>query len=908
MASANRRSCVALLYSEADSSFAHQLESMFKVLELQGAIELWSQRRVLPGEDLRRTLEYKIESADILLLLISADFIAGNDRLIQLAVQQAARRGARVIPVLLRPALLPPALSGLSGLPRDGRPITSWSSRDEALLDVVSGVQNIIEYSVTSQERQDATPASVRGQPAWNAVSPPEGAPVPIHQIFRTDGPPAQTFVAPVQFDDLRSELGVLGRGLIVEGPSKVGKSTAVRAALALLPASGETVELDGKFLSADDADKHVLERFESTLGRIVAGTFAGHLIIDDFHYVEEALKTRLARRMKALADQARPAAKVTIIGINPIGHSLLQLVPDLAGRARIIKMNRQPDPKLAELIIRGEAAAGVRFRRRDEIVNEADGSFYVAQLLCQRLLGRANITDAQRITVDVDLGPQDVIDGIRDDLHGRYHDQIRDFAAHDLTPPPRGAGLALLWLLSRSKNGDVSIQEAIFRYPLLTPAFEWLRASNLGSFFQTHTTARELLYYNRAAGTLSIEDPQLKFFLRKLDWGALASASGHVNVQFHPLDGPLFTSAVHATPIDVFRGANDPGQRGIDPGTIKPQGADARAPVANVLHLSDLHIATLAQSTVWYAQLAADLRQQRCDRLSALVVSGDVANLSTPEEYKAARMFLEHVMSGFGLSPRQLILVPGNHDLNWVLAQDAYSLHKRSRYSGQLTEGAYISHGTDIIEVRDDAAYKLRFKHFAELYREVKGEEYPLEYDQQGTVHRLEEHGLLFLGLSSAWQIDHVYRDRAGVHDGAVARSLLSLGPPAELRIAVFHHPVHSSSEDRIKDSAFLQQLAVAGFRLALHGHLHKSDNHLFRYDMSPGGRRIDLVGGGTFGAATRDLVPGYPLQYNLLRVGDKKVIVETRRKEEINGAWAPDARWLREGRDPEPRYEIDL
>ena len=68
-------------------------------------------------------------------------------------------------------------------------------------------------------------------------------------------------------------------------------------------------------------------------------------------------------------------------------------------------------------------------------------------------------------------------------------------------------------------------------------------------------------------------------------------------------------------------------------------------------------------------------------------------------------------------------------------------------------------------------------------------------------------------------------------------------------------------------------------------------------------------LVAAGTFGAPTTEWVPGYPLQYNLLRISNDRVVVETRRREEPNGAWQPDARWLQgPGKDPLPRYEMVL
>ncbi|WP_437739941.1 hypothetical protein WME73_30595 [Sorangium sp. So ce302] len=69
----------------------------------------------------------------------------------------------------------------------------------------------------------------------------------------------------------------------------------------------------------------------------------------------------------------------MTLIGINPIGSSFTEALPDLSGRFRIIQMDRQKDVKIAELIIKGEQAANIRFTRRDELITEAGGSFFIA-------------------------------------------------------------------------------------------------------------------------------------------------------------------------------------------------------------------------------------------------------------------------------------------------------------------------------------------------------------------------------------------------------------------------------------------------------------------------------------------------------------------------------------------------
>jgi len=335
---------------------------------------------------------------------------------------------------------------------------------------------------------------------------------------------------------------------------------------------------------------------------------------------------------------------------------------------------------------------------------------------------------------------------------------------------------------------------------------------------------------------------------------------------------------------------------------------------VIHLLHLSDLHFGTVEDANNWCNLLTEDLhRELNCLRLDALILSGDIANKSTKEEYTATELFLNNLRREFQLESRQIILVPGNHDLNWKQAKKAYQLVDREDYEGELKEGYYIEENASVIRVRDEEKYKERFAHFSNFYEAIKGKPYPLEYEQQYTLEYLPEKNLLILGLNSAWHLDHHYKARASIHTGALSNALTQIRRNADynncLKIAVWHHPLNSAGEDRIKDQGFLEQLVVNGFCLALHGHIHKAENNLFRYDHSIKGRKLEIVCAGTFGARTQELNPGYPWQYNLLKLEGNKLIVETRRREEPNGTWKPDARWTQgPGQDPLPRYEIEL
>ncbi|BAZ68082.1 hypothetical protein NIES4106_28410 [Fischerella sp. NIES-4106] len=330
-----------------------------------------------------------------------------------------------------------------------------------------------------------------------------------------------------------------------------------------------------------------------------------------------------------------------------------------------------------------------------------------------------------------------------------------------------------------------------------------------------------------------------------------------------------------------------------------------------NILHLSDLHFGTSENADNWYNQLAEDLCQEvKCSRLDVLILSGDIANKSTPEEYNAAKQFLDQISEEFQLQPEQIVIVPGNHDLNWDLAKKAYNLHRREEYRGKLNEANYID-GGNYIEVRDEEKYQQRFAHFSQFYQAIKNKPYPLEYEQQAILHHFPAQNLLILGLNSAWQLDHHYKTRASIKSEAINKAITDIRKNQKyqhcLKIAVWHHPLTSAFEDRITDHGFMEQLAKAGFRFALHGHIHKADTSLYKYDLSADGRKLDIICAGTFGAPIREWVPGYPLQYNLLKFADNQLTVHTRRREELNGAWKPDARWLMgAGQNPLPYYEI--
>lgn len=814
----------------------------------------------------------------------------------------------RVMPVLVTPTRWRTGpLGRLTPLPANGVAVEEARDAETAWAEILLGLVRNVQRPSVPPGLTDIAAADVsfpddekRTTPSPTRSAAPVALPAVqrrVEDVFRTTGVPDVNFVAPAQLEDLTIRVRFMGEGLVIEGPSGIGKTTATSHALTRhLGGTIDVLRRDGRLSwlsSKDDAD---LATLRATLD---AGhkQLRGYLVLDDFHHLPAPLQRRVADLVKLLADSGSAAAKVILIGINPVGASLVQHFPDVAGRFAAIAMNKQPDAKIEELIALGERALNIAFERRSDFVQAARGSFFTAQLLCREAAIRESVLETVDVRRTLINGPDGVVlDKVLSQLRFKYHDLLRIFASYDRQPPPRGACLALLWMLATAVDATVSLATARTRYPHLADGLDWLLTSNLSALFAREPRLGQLLFYNRDAAVLSAEDPQLDFYLHNLHWPALARDSGHTDVDWDPERG--FQPVAPRPSIQPTQ----PPSRSTTPAQ----------PLARVLHISDLHLDSQQHAVLWYGQLLADLRTEMgIDRLDAVVVSGDLSNRATAQEFDAAAQFLRDLQDDFKLSPHRLILVPGNHDLNWTLSKKSYRVVRREEAT-ELIAGRYIDKG-DYVELPDDLGHRARFQPFADFYYAVRGEPYPLDHEYQATIHHFADARLLILGLNSAWALDHHYRDRADINAVALGHALrriqLEPGYADCLKIAVWHHPVNSPDDDRIRDTGFIERLAQAGFRFGLHGHIHKPQQGLFRYDMTTNGRRIDFIGAGTFGAPVHEWQPGHPLQYQLLTVDGTKLRVESRRREELNGAWKPDARFT-QGRalPPSASYEIDL
>lgn len=146
-------------YSHTDHELRDQLEKHLAALQRENLIEGWHDRRIMPGEAINSAIQSRLEEADIILLLISADFIASYF-CVEVEMRQALQRHeagqAVVVPVILRECdwrSLP--FGTLKALPRDAKPVMLWPDRDQAFADVAREIRRLVE------DRRGAPPGRV---------------------------------------------------------------------------------------------------------------------------------------------------------------------------------------------------------------------------------------------------------------------------------------------------------------------------------------------------------------------------------------------------------------------------------------------------------------------------------------------------------------------------------------------------------------------------------------------------------------------------------------------------------------------------------------------------------------------------------------------------------------------------
>lgn len=338
------------------------------------------------------------------------------------------------------------------------------------------------------------------------------------------------------------------------------------------------------------------------------------------------------------------------------------------------------------------------------------------------------------------------------------------------------------------------------------------------------------------------------------------------------------------------------------------------------IIHLSDIHFGQKPDGTEMHrfrdrsglhdhSSLAEHIldecgEEARSGAAVFVVLSGDIAYQAVDDEYADARKFIDALLRGLKLGVDRLVIVPGNHDVNWKLS--GYQLSHRF--------DAYLGFVARLYEDR----FKTVYPSFVDWDLNFMSARPPSHKIM--SVHKNKEHGVAFIGFNSCVVEDHARHFGAvGQEQLKLARAELKDTNASWLRVAVMHHhvlPLESRlSADKegtemdgtlVRDYSLVERsLHAMGFDLVLHGHKHEPGIRVSRL-IPQGDKSLIICGAGSTSVEQAELPPDWGNHFAIYRIpgtqrraGSTFVEVEWRilPVNDVSRGWEKRGPWQIEG-----------
>ncbi len=360
--------------------------------------------------------------------------------------------------------------------------------------------------------------------------------------------------------------------------------------------------------------------------------------------------------------------------------------------------------------------------------------------------------------------------------------------------------------------------------------------------------------------------------------------------------------------------------------------GSEAADKSLSIVHISDLHFGSkttgdgpavdmhrfsdgLHNQSLWKhiaAEIRALLNEGRSPESVIIVISGDIAYEASADEYAKAREFFQRILDDSGVPKSNLVLVPGNHDINWKAADvdcsrrfDDYltlllDIYGDGDLEAQLRQiHPYLAWDYKVNTARPDPGDILGLYHYPGLNLFVAGLNSCIYEDQQ---HHF--------GVVGKKQLERVQKALTDVGEDAI-------------RVAVLHHHVipmdvtlaasrTAKPTDVDFDLSLVRDFGIVEeylyrmkFDLVLHGHKHAPglrETFLRTRDRAKDGeRRVFVCGAGSAGVHSSELPQNLGNHFEILRFrslgrhpGKPFVGVEWRVLDYTDTAtWRPEGSW---------------
>jgi hypothetical protein len=141
-----RAARIFISYSHADESYKKKLEQHLALLKRLGIVETWSDRDLKPGQEWNDQIRSNLNGADIVLILVSASFLASDYAYEEEMLAALKQTGKAVVPIILSPVVWKLApFARFQALPEDARPVSTWQNQDEAWAQIAGSLRRLVQ-------------------------------------------------------------------------------------------------------------------------------------------------------------------------------------------------------------------------------------------------------------------------------------------------------------------------------------------------------------------------------------------------------------------------------------------------------------------------------------------------------------------------------------------------------------------------------------------------------------------------------------------------------------------------------------------------------------------------------------------------------------------------------------------
>jgi hypothetical protein len=358
-----------------------------------------------------------------------------------------------------------------------------------------------------------------------------------LEKVFVRSGFPEVTFVEREDFIFIKLTLQEAGRGIIIEGPSGVGKTTAIKKAIQDLE---ETKSLSERPIERILSARNPVDRMAL---QTLREWHTGMVIIDDFHRLEPSLRNEIVDYLKELADLGSETKKIVIIGIPRTGQALVHSSFDIATRLDRFTFGPVKDKLILQMIEKGERALNISFDRKVDIVSAAHGSLNLAQFICYNLCALAGVMITQEQMQMVACDIEAAITRLMEVLAEKFEEPMMHFIA--MGGPRDVTSLQLLEVLASTEDGFLSLpQLQKKRVDLRNGIKRFIDELWMQKLYESYPACMNFLYFDPLRQALIIEDPQLAFYLEQVSFSTLARKIGKVTT---PMPRKVIISYCHS-------------------------------------------------------------------------------------------------------------------------------------------------------------------------------------------------------------------------------------------------------------------------------------------------------------------------------------------------------------------------